>query len=142
MKNLRNFKQRSITESMEDVNNIIDPNLADYVDEFWEFVESANWQSDHNYERIRDMIDSEEKRNIYQSINSYFTGLLYNRFKDNWLNKDGKGGYQISDDSYSDLINEVVGRGKEFYDNITPDKMHEMALNHDFTESFAYSFLS
>ena len=62
---------------------------------------------------------------------------LGKRFHNDWLGDPGIG---VSDDSWSDLRNEVVGRGKEFYENITVAKLQEMADSNDYNESFSYCF--
>jgi hypothetical protein len=47
----------------------------------------------------------------------------------------------VGDDSWSDLIFEVVGRGERFYNAITVDKLREMANNDDYVESFHYCLM-
>ena len=46
----------------------------------------------------------------------------------------------VSDDSFSDLIWQIVANGKEFYNNITLEQAQKMADNYEYTESFAYAF--
>jgi hypothetical protein len=62
---------------------------------------------------------------------------LGKRFHNDWL---GDPGIDVSDDSWGDLRNEVVGRGKEFYENITVRKLQDMANVMDYHESFSYCF--
>lgn len=47
-----------------------------------------------------------------------------------------------SDDGYNDLCWQIVSNGREFYDNITPEKMQQMVNENNYTESFAYAFTS
>jgi len=98
------------------------------------------WQSDHDYKRIEkyitdnyNEIQEKKMRQIFNKLSSD----LYNRFEEDWL---GHPGIEVSEDGWSDLRSEVIGRGKEFYDNITVEKLQQMASNYDYHESFAYSF--
>lgn len=116
-----------------------EPKPEDY-DNFWEFVRKADWQSDHDYKRIEkyitdnyNEIQQKKMRQIFNKLSS----VLYNRFQEDWL---GDPGIEVSDDGWSDLRAEVIGRGKEFYDNITVEKLQQMAIDNDYHESFAYSF--
>ena len=109
------------------------------VEDFWNFVEIADWKLDHDYDRIQSLLDDVYPRqkdtfdNIYRSIYSE----LYVRFEDNWLKSPG---ISASDDSWSDLLADVIGRGKDFYDNINVETLTTMADNTDYMESFSYSF--
>ncbi len=114
-------------------------------DEYWQQIEKLEWHtdsfiSDGDYERIKQqLIDnftpSEIKQLdvfVHSKVNE-----LNQRFHDDWLGNPGIG---VSDDGWSDLRSEVVGRGKEFYENITVEKLQEMADNNDYNESFSYCF--
>jgi hypothetical protein len=46
----------------------------------------------------------------------------------------------VSDDSYDDLLWQIVANGEEFYNNITLEKAQSMVDNNEYTESFAYAF--
>jgi len=46
----------------------------------------------------------------------------------------------VSDDSYDDLLWQIVANGEEFYNNITLEKAQSMIDNNEYTESFAYAF--
>ena len=46
----------------------------------------------------------------------------------------------VSDDSYDDLLWQIVANGEEFYNNITLERAQQMVDNDEFTESFAYAF--
>jgi len=108
--------------------------------EFWTIIEQANWQSDHNDDRIVEewsKLDDDTFKQLEKFIGEK-TSILYNNYKNAWLNKDGKGGIDVSDDGWTDLTAEVVGRGENFYNNITADKLREMADEHDYKECFLY----
>jgi hypothetical protein len=108
-------------------------------DELWEMIESFNWVSDHDYERIQKIIDKLPK-NTYDQLKDFYDqkdSELYSKFEEDWL---GDPGIQVSDDGWSDLIAEVIGRGKDFYNNITVEKLQDMAIHNDYTENFGYSF--
>ncbi len=59
------------------------------------------------------------------------------KYNTDWL---GDPGIDVSDDGWDDLTSEVVGRGKEFYTNITVEKLQQMANDMDYRENFRYSF--
>ncbi len=109
-------------------------------DEYWQQIEELEWSRDGDYKRIeQQLIDNFTPSEIKQldvfvrsKVNE-----LGQRFHNDWL---GNPGIDVSDDSWSDLRNEVVGRGKEFYENITVAKLQEMADNNDYNESFSYCF--
>ena len=106
---------------------------------FWDFVADANWSLDHSYERINLMLLKKpyhERKGILK-FHIKTESILYAKYKDDWL---GEPGINASDDSWDDLLNEVIGRGYDFYNNITVSKLQEMADNYDYYENFAYSF--
>jgi hypothetical protein len=127
---------KSVTEAIKKKR---EPKPEDY-DNFWEFVKKADWQSDHDYERIEKYITdnyNEIQQGKMRQIFNKLSSDLHNRFQEDWL---GDPGIEVSDDGWSDLRAEVIGRGKEFYDNITVEKLQQMAIDNDYHESFAYSF--
>lgn len=107
--------------------------------QLWALIEKANWKSDNDYRRIQKEFKSlgEDKFEqisefIYSKVNE-----LHSKFKEEWLKS-----ISVSDDGWSDLRAEIVGRGEKFYKNITVKKMIKMAENLDYNESFTYSLLS
>jgi len=107
---------------------------------YWEQIEELEWSKDHDYGRIE------------QYLKNYFLPLdiialknfvedkqddLMDRFDKYWLADPG---IEVSDDGWSDLTAEVVGRGKKFYESITVPKLQKMAINRDYEENFSYSF--
>ena len=109
-------------------------------DEYWQQIEELEWSKDGDYKRIeQQLIDNftpSEIKQLDMFVRSK-VNELGKRFHNDWLGDPGIG---VSDDSWSDLRNEVVGRGKEFYENITVAKLQEMADNNDYNESFSYCF--
>ena len=109
-------------------------------DKYWQQIEELEWSKDGDYKRIKQqLIDNFTPSEIKQLdvfVHSKVNELSQ-RFHDDWL---GDPGIDVSDDGWSDLTNEVVGRGKEFYENITVAKLQEMADNNDYNESFSYCF--
>jgi hypothetical protein len=106
----------------------------------WKLIENAQWKSDHNYDRISDEW-SKLPNDEFQELKKFIHGKakeLGNKYYDAWLGKDGGPGFDVSDDGWSDLRYDVIGRGEEFYDSITVDKLREMADDLDYEESFSY----
>ena len=119
--------------------------MKDLEDKYWQQIEELEWYTgkgigDGDYGRIKEYLKlnfplSEVKQlDRYRSIK---VNELGKRFHNDWL---GDPGINVSDDGWSDLRNEVVGRGKEFYENITVEKLQEMADSNDYNESFSYCF--
>ena len=106
----------------------------------WKQVEELNWQSDGDYRRIEEFIKNRynlsSAKELAEFVDSKATELGH-EFEKAWL---GDPGIACSDDSWSDLRYEVVGRGQEFFETITTSKLRDMALDQDYRESFAYCF--
>jgi hypothetical protein len=108
--------------------------------ELWTIIEQANWKSDHNYKRISEewsKLDEDTFNQLEEFIGEKMEAL-YNNYEDAWLNNDGNGGFDVSDDSWMDLRADVVGRGETFYNNITADILRKMAWMDDYEECFSY----
>jgi len=106
----------------------------------WKMIEDAKWTFDHDYERIISDWSELPKRefNMLKTFIEVKAAVLFEKYHEAWLGQDGGPGIKVSDDSWGDLIFEVVGRGERFYDAITVDKLREMADNNDYRESFHY----
>lgn len=109
----------------------------------WELIEATKWKSDHDYKRISKELSglSEDTFNELRKFVDKKAGDLGNQYHDAWLGNDDGPGIDASDDGWSDLRYEVVGRGEEFYNSITVEKLREMADKCDYYESFCYCFL-
>ncbi len=107
-------------------------------EQLWHLIEGAEWTKDHDYNRIQE----EYKRlsdNEHAQLDEFVDQKckeLHDKYKKDWL---GNPGIAVSDDGWSDLRAEVVGRGKEFYNSITVEKLQEMANTNDYHENFQYS---
>ena len=114
--------------------------MKNLENKYWQQIEELEWSKDADYRRIEQQL----KDNLTPSESIQLDDFARNkvdelgkRFYNDWL---GDPGIDVSDDGWSDLRNEVVGRGKEFYENITVAKLQEMANVMDYHESFSYCF--
>lgn len=109
---------------------------------FWKLIEQANWGKDHNFKRInrffKENLSKKELEDLRNFVNSKFIELNY-RFNDLRKRHDVD---WIGDDSWSDLLCEVIGRGYFFYKLITDEKIKEMINKNDYQESFYYSLFN
>jgi hypothetical protein len=108
--------------------------------ELWTIIEQANWKSDHSYYRIEAEWSKLDK-NTYKQLVEFISekaNELKQKYEDAWLGNDGSEGIDVSDDGWMDLTAEVVGRGEEFFNSITADKLRRMADEHDYKECFLY----
>ena len=108
--------------------------------ELWKLIEDADWKLDHDYERIKDEWSKLDKDTYIQLkiFTKQKNAELESKFNDAWLDKDGKGGFRCCVDGWNDLIAEVVSRGEEFYNNITSDKLRQMAKDNDYYYYYNY----
>ena len=109
-------------------------------DDLWKIIEFLEWSKDHNFKRIRKQLHNMEFKEVLSSFAHAKQYALQDKFHDSWLDNDSCGGIDVSDDGWQDLTAEVVGRGREFYENITLEQLQEMADNRDYSENFMYSF--
>jgi hypothetical protein len=104
--------------------------------DFWKIIEDLKW--DGNYDRCKRELNSKYSEEEIDNLDCFVRNLmgdLYDRYKKDWLER-----IPASDDAWSDIRAEVVGRGKESFDNITVAKFISMAKNTDYNESFIYIF--
>jgi len=119
--------------------------MKDLEDKYWQQIEELEWYtdsfiSDGDYKRIEQQLKDNFTPSEAKQLDDFVRNKvneLGKRFNNDWL---GDPGIDVSDDSWGDLRNEVVGRGKEFYENITVAKLQEMANVMDYHESFSYCF--
>lgn len=105
----------------------------------WSLIEGLEWTEDHDYKRIAAVLNK-FPQDTYDQLDNFVDSKIKkfrNKYDEWWL---GTPGINCSDDSWSDLVAEVVGRGRKFYENITIDKLVEMADSCDYHENFLYSF--
>ena len=114
--------------------------MKNLEENYWKQIEELEWSEDADYKRIEQYLINNltpsEAIQLEDFVNNKVIELG-KRFHNDWL---GDPGIEVSDDSWGDLRNEVVGRGKEFYENITVAKLQEMANVMDYHESFSYCF--
>ena len=109
-------------------------------DVFWSIIDQLNWSKDKDYNRIKSEL-MEMDENFRDEISVFVSRKmidLYDKYEQEWLSDPG---IEVSDDGWSDLRAEIIGRGETFYNEISVKKLKEMALSMDYTESFIYSFL-
>ena len=114
--------------------------MKDLENEYWQQIEELEWSKDGDYKRIEQQLKDNFTPSEAKQLDDFVRNKvdeLGKRFHNDWL---GDPGIDVSDDSWGDLRNEVVGRGKEFYESITVAKLQEMADNNDYNESFSYCF--
>ncbi len=107
--------------------------------ELWKLIESADWKSDYDLERVKALFAKLPKSTLKQLHEFYDKKrhALCDKFESDWL---GDPGIPVGDDSWWDLTAEVVGRGQRFYNAITAKKLRKMAITFDYMENFGYSF--
>ena len=114
----------------------MDINLTE--EKCWQLIEEANWQLDHNYDRIQlkySKLSYDELKQLDKFVNKKLDELS-NKYDKFWL---GNPGIPVSDDGWFDLKAEVIGRGKKFYESISVEKLIQMANESDYYENFLYS---
>jgi len=112
----------------------------DREDKCWLMIRSLDWELDGDYKRcayeLKTRFTSTEVNDLEMFVDSKQKSLMF-LFKEDWLSDPG---IDVSDDGWNDLTAEVVGRGKEFYEDITVEKLQQMAKEFDYKENFKYSF--
>ena len=109
-------------------------------DQYWEQIKELKWEEDHDYKRIEQYLKDNFTVSQAIQLNDFVcekANQLYTKYEKDWL---GEPGIAVGDDSWGDLLNEVVGRGKEFYENIDVECLQDMADHDDYEENFSYSF--
>jgi|TARA_Y100000034_G_scaffold28980_1_gene34853 hypothetical protein len=109
-------------------------------DQYWKQIKELEWTKDHSYDRIEQYLKDNFTFSQVVQLSDFVSNKvnqLYSKYESDWLAEPG---ISVSDDGWSDLLNEVVGRGKEFYENITVQKLQEMASANDYHENFSYGF--
>lgn len=108
-----------------------------HEDKMWGLIEGFDWKVDHNYKRISLQFSllSAKKRVALAKFAQALMDELDNKFRKDWLAKPG---IPVSDDGWSDLRAEVIGRGRKFYNLITVPKLKQMGEAMDYTENFMY----
>ena len=107
---------------------------------FWSIIESFNWSSDHDYERIAAQIKNELSDDEASQIESICEKKIRKLSKFIWYVQG------VADDGFSDLCWHILGSGKESYDKaMVPggrDYAQKLINEGAYEESFAYIFFS
>lgn len=104
--------------------------------EMWKWIKKANWSKDHDYKRIERFYIRNLNPSEIMQLRTFFDkkmDALSKKYNKCWLDN-----IPISDDSWIDLRAEVIGRGKSFYNSITPTKLKKMGETDDYYECFDY----
>ena len=107
------------------------------LEKFWAFTKKADWIKDKDYNRVAELIESEEQRQELDQAYGQLSSDLYVKFKKDWLEDPG---IPVSDDGWTDLRSTVIARGQEFYENVTAEKLRKMAIAGNYWENYGYSF--
>ena len=100
---------------------------------FWDLVELAKWPCDYEKMKIKylKILTAVECKAFRKTLSAAFSML--------------NGVYSgvdlcVSDDNYSNLLNHIIGKGKEFYYKAINDTKIgiDLALTRNYTESFSY----
>lgn len=103
------------------------------MDIFWKIVENLKWDGDYKRcaKELKQSYSKEDIAKVESTVNNLMSDLD-TRF--------GHYAVPCGDDGWSDIRAEVIGRGKESFDNITIEKLYLMANDGDYHESFIYIF--
>ena len=136
------LRAKNYLESLSDSDTIEKPNPDALTDsQLWRIIESAQWAKEHDYEKAQGIFNVLTP-NEYDQLEKFYEkeqSELYIKYEKDWLGDPGIG---VSDDGWSDLTAEVVGRGEKFFNGITVKKLQKMADTNDYHENFGYSFQS
>jgi hypothetical protein len=97
---------------------------------FWELIDSLDWPSDKNPERIREemLLWPQSQREAFElALSSKVFGLA-ERFKG-----------VVPDGNLDQLMGEVVARGEDFYNRIDSETVRRFFRTETFEESFLYA---
>ena len=107
----------------------------------WNYISKINWKKNaKELLKTNDLFNKIVPESFRKTLERFVRikhEELAVKYRDNWLETPG---FNVSDDSWSDLRAEIIGRGKDFFNSITVDKIEEMANNSDYKESFIYIF--
>jgi len=138
--NIRDHLQAVVT--LAERKRVIEPAEPMDEDEFWALVERAQWKKDHDYERAKSI--------LHRSLGSATNAA---RFSQRWVMVRGalaqaiggfeeeNGSLEIGGDSFSDLVADAIGRGREsaYEDLRNPVRLAKRSSDYDYEESFAYA---
>lgn len=106
-------------------------------DQLWKIIKRCQWEKDHNYKRIKEFLE----KNYSKSMQTDIAMFVFEKQEELNVIFGKKRGINVSDDGWSDLRAEVIGRGREFYNNISAKQLRKMANSLDYHESFYYAIM-
>jgi hypothetical protein len=103
-------------------------------DMFWDFVEHAQWNKDHDYDRIQDMLKhmdlpiAEKMQTVYNEAHDKLHQYLDNEVEG------------VSDDGYSDLLSHIIGSGRDVFNAALNDwkVAQDIIDRNEYEEGFQY----
>lgn len=107
------------------------------ADEWMDYIlMKLDYKKDNDYRRTQKMFGmmDEDARNLFEKLVDWKADKLYGK-----LLHDVRG---VSDDGFSDLVNDIISRGTEFFNKVMEDPSiaQKMVDDHDYKESFSYTF--
>ena len=102
----------------------------------WDFAKESNWAEKRDFHSANKLFSSKTKEER-EALSKTFYILLDNLGERFRINVFGL----LGDDGWSDLRSCIIGRGETFFKEMTGEKIRIMAMDRDYTESFAYSFI-
>lgn len=107
------------------------------ADEWMDYIlMKLDYKKDNDYRRTQKMFGmmDEDARNLFEKLVDWKVDKLYGK-----LLHDVRG---VSDDGFSDLVNDIISRGTEFFNKVMEDPSiaQKMVDDHDYQESFSYTF--
>ena len=102
----------------------------------WQTISKFNWQKDHDIDRVSKMV---------QKLDSTFANNLSNfvfELTEDLMKKYQNLDLKISDSNFWNLMAEVVGRGKDFYETVNANVLQSMVDENYIGENFEYVFES
>jgi hypothetical protein len=116
------------------------------LDQFWSLVEEIDWGNNcggREYEQISVRLMREKDPNWVKEASAIRYALVSELSKrlSYWEQEPGNR-IDLGDDSFSDLLNHIVGLGKEEFEKSLEDlsRIKRRANEYDFKESFSYCF--
>jgi hypothetical protein len=111
-------------------------NMTD--DEMWTIIESVDWSRDRSVIRCRRFVNANYGIDIMDKLYTFILKLesqFYRKFS------DASNLLEIGDDSFGDLMSDIIGHGKAFFESIdSMDKVLDFFKEKGAEESFKYVF--
>lgn len=116
------------------------------MSKFWDLVSQCRWEEDHNYKRIRKFLMKTLNKEEIEEFSNCFNKAKEEIYKvldahDEYCQNTKKRGFGLSDNGFSDLCGEIIGRGKSFFNSVkaNPEIAYKMAHKGEYHQSFIFS---